>query len=100
AALNDLGLVLRGQGRYAEAEALFRQSMEIDSSILDPNHPDMLRGMLNLASALNDEDKLVEAEVVLREALEMAPKLSSREDAVVAACLQNLGGLLMNQGKV
>ncbi len=63
--LSDLGVVLRARGRYAEAEAAYRQALEID--------PALVPALGNLGNVLLDQHKPDEAEVVLIEALNHAP---------------------------
>ena len=37
------------QGKYAQAEALYSQTLEIQRRVLGPEHPDTLMSMNNLA---------------------------------------------------
>ena len=57
------------QGRYADAEKLQRQTLDIRRRVLGKEHPDTLSSMNNLANVLSDEAKYAEAERLLREAL-------------------------------
>ena len=40
-ALNNLAVLYRGQGRYAEAEPLYKRSLAISEKALGPDHPDV-----------------------------------------------------------
>jgi non-specific serine/threonine protein kinase/serine/threonine-protein kinase len=47
--MNNLANVYQYEGKYAQAEALFRQTLEIRRRVLGPEHPDTLGSMVNLA---------------------------------------------------
>ena len=53
--MNDLALLLRRQGKYAEAEQMHRQTLELDKKVLGPEHPHTLTSMSNLASLLSSQ---------------------------------------------
>ena len=40
------------QGKYDEAEPLFKRSLEIDEKVYGPDHPDVARGLNNLGALL------------------------------------------------
>ena len=48
-ALNNLAVLYRDQGRYAEAEPLFRRSLAISETALGREHPDVAQSLNNLA---------------------------------------------------
>jgi len=62
---NNLGNVLRDQGRLEEAEAQYRRALK-----LDPNNPIAHN---NLGNALRDQDRLEEEEACYRQALKLEP---------------------------
>ncbi len=62
---SDLGVVLRTQGRYAEAEAAYRRALQLD--------PALVPALGNLGNVLLDQHKPDEAEIVLTRALQHAP---------------------------
>ena len=47
--MRNLAIAIGHQARYAEAEQLFREVLEIQKRVLGPEHPDTLRSMNNLA---------------------------------------------------
>ena len=63
--LSDLGVMLRVQGRYVEAEASYRRALQLD--------PCLVSALGNLGNVLLDQHKLDEAQMVLTAALERAP---------------------------
>ena len=64
-ALSDLGVMLRMQGRYVEAEASYRQALEID--------PSQVSALGNLGNVLLDQHRPNEAQTALTAALQYAP---------------------------
>ncbi|MBF0127054.1 MAG: tetratricopeptide repeat protein, partial [Magnetococcales bacterium] len=82
-ALINMGVLLRGQQRFVEAEAAYRQALEIK-----PDHAD---GWFNLGSLLHARQRGVEAEVAYRRVLRIRP---DDHDAY-----NNLGSLLHWQGR-
>ena len=59
---NNLATLLDIQGRYAEAEPLYRKALDIDRRVLGEDHPETARGYKNLAYHLYDISKYAEAE--------------------------------------
>ena len=51
--MNNLANVYDVQGKYAQAETLDSQTLEIQRRVLGPEHPDTLRSMNNLAIVYN-----------------------------------------------
>ena len=47
--LNNLATVYQAQGKYAEAEPLLKRALAIDQKALDPEHPDTVISLSNLA---------------------------------------------------
>ena len=47
--MNSLAGDYYSQGKYAQAEALYSQTLEIQRRVLGPEHPDTLTSMDNLA---------------------------------------------------
>ena len=62
---SDLGVMLRAQRRYAEAEAAYRRALELD--------PSLVPALGNLGNVLLDQHRLEAAELVLTEAVSRAP---------------------------
>jgi hypothetical protein len=47
--LNNLALLYRAQGRYSEAEPLYREALQASREVLGPRHPNTLASVSNLA---------------------------------------------------
>ena len=90
---------VRGQGRYPEAEALYRQALAARGKALGPRHPDTALVMEDLAVALLFEGRYNEAESLLRPALAVDEKALGPEDVAVARCENSLARLLRLEGR-
>jgi tetratricopeptide (TPR) repeat protein/serine/threonine protein kinase len=84
AALNNLGIALREQGKMAEATAALRRAVEVD--------PQFGYGFSNLALLFSDDNKLDDAAAAYRTAIKLDPK---NKDAHA-----NFGILLHKQKKL
>lgn len=50
--IDNLGLVLSGQGKYEDAEAMYRQALTDREKVLGPEHPDTLTSVNDLGLVL------------------------------------------------
>jgi hypothetical protein len=60
--MNNLGIVLRHQGKYEQAEGMHRQEPVLCERVMGKEHPETLTRMSNLASVLKDQGKDEQAE--------------------------------------
>jgi len=60
--LNNLAELYRAQGKYAEAESLYKRSLAIWEKALGPNHPYMAQICENMAKGYRSLGKEKEAE--------------------------------------
>ncbi len=65
-ALNNLAALYARQGRNAEAERLFKQSVATFEKTLGPNHPELADVLENLAGLYKDQGRYADAELVLK----------------------------------
>jgi CHAT domain-containing protein/Tfp pilus assembly protein PilF len=91
--------VLEGQGRYAEAEPLYRRALALQEARLGANDPATLLSTNNLAGVLAHLGKDDEAEALYRRAVAGAEQRLGREHASTALYLNNLGWLLDRRGR-
>ncbi|KAI0198364.1 Tetratricopeptide repeat-domain-containing protein [Astrocystis sublimbata] len=63
--MNHLAGVLDNQGRYEQAETMYRETLKLREKVLGRENPDTLTSMNNLAGVLRDLGKHEEAEQVL-----------------------------------
>jgi hypothetical protein len=50
--MSDLATSLYDQGRYIEAEAIYRETLQLEETVLGKDHPDALNTIGNLASLI------------------------------------------------
>jgi len=62
ASLNNLAELYREQGKYSEAEPLYRRALAILEKTLGPEHPKVATVLENLAILLRKSDQEKEAE--------------------------------------
>ena len=98
-ALASLADVYWRQGKYAEAEALYKRAVVIREKVLGKDHSDVADYLNNLGVILNDQGKYAEAEGLYNRALAIHEKARNTTQPVVARILHNLAGLYTHQGK-
>jgi hypothetical protein len=60
----NLAESLNQQSKYAEAEAICRQTLQLQKIVLGKDHPDTLDSMMNLAESLRQQGKYTEAQAM------------------------------------
>ncbi len=88
-----------GQGRYAEAEPLYKRSLAIREKVLGPEHPGVAQSLNNLAALYKAQGQYAEAEPLYQRALAIREKALGSEHPHVAQSLNNLAGLYEAQGR-
>ncbi len=61
ASLNNLALLYAAQGRYAEAEPLYKRALAISEKALGPDHPNVATSLENYAAVLRKTGRTSEA---------------------------------------
>ena len=97
--LNNLAVLYRAQGRYAEAEPLYKRSLAIDEKALGPEHPDVGTALNNLAGLYQAQGRYAEAEPLVQRSLAIREKALGPEHPDVATSLNNLAALYRDQGR-
>ena len=97
--LNNLAEKYRLQKKYAEAEPLYKQSLEIREEKLGPEHPDVAQSLDNLALLYMSQGKYSEAEPLLKRSLSICEAKLGPSDPVLATVLNNMGTLYYSQRK-
>ena len=67
--MNNLAGTYNHQGKYRDAEVLFKQCLDKRKEILGENHPSTLTTMNNLALFYNHQGKYRDAEVLFKQCL-------------------------------
>jgi len=98
-ALNEHAINTGRLGRYAEAEGLFREALEIDRATIGEGHPDYATRLSNLAGAVRAQGGFEEAEGLYREALEIDRATIGEGHPDYATRLSNLAGVVQAQGR-
>ena len=63
--LNNLAALYRAQGRYAEAEPLYKRALAIGEKTLGPEHPEVATSLKNLRLLYRAQGRDAEAEPLL-----------------------------------
>ena len=79
------------QGKYAQAETIQDQILEIQRRVLGEERPDTLKSMNNLALTYLDEGKYAQAEVLHAKVLEIQRRLLGEDHLDTLTSMINLG---------
>jgi esterase/lipase superfamily enzyme/Flp pilus assembly protein TadD len=96
AALDNLALVYKVLGRYAEAEPLYKRALDLHRQM--PTDPDLPAAMNNLAMLYDAQHRFAEAESLLNKAIDKWEKFLGPDDPAVATGCNNLGLLYYHEG--
>jgi tetratricopeptide (TPR) repeat protein len=96
---NNLGVVRGYQKRFAEAEKLLLESIQIQEGHGGRDHPMVIRTINNLATVLYRSGKKREAGEALQRALSIAERRLGEEHPVYGTVLQNYAGFLRMTGE-
>jgi tetratricopeptide (TPR) repeat protein len=97
--LNNLAGLYSSQGKYEEAELLYRSALEMYKWMLGEEHQNVATSLNNLAELYCSQRKYEEAEPLYRSALEMYTRVLGTEHPDIAMSLNNLAELYRSQGK-
>lgn len=96
--LNNLAELYRVQGRYADAEPLYRRALAIVEKVLGPEHPLVAIALDNLGSLYKGQGRLSDAEPLHRRSLEINEKALGPDHIDVAVTLDKLASVYMSRG--
>ena len=91
--LNNLAGIYVTQGKYAEAEPLYKRSL----AILGPEHPDVAASLNNLAVLYDNQGRYEEAEPLYQRALAVYEEALGPEHPNTSHGLNNLAALYYSQ---
>ena len=86
------------QGRYAEAEPLYKRALAIREKALGPDHPDVGTSLNNLAVLYQAQGRYAEAEPLYKRALAIREKALGPDHPDVGTSLNNLAVLYQQPG--
>ena len=86
-------------GKYAEAEAMFRETLALQTEALGAEHSSRLTSANNLATALRNQGKYAMAEAIYRETLVLRTKKLGTEHPDTLRSRNGVTNTLSSQGK-
>ena len=96
--LNELALLLKGQGNLRDAEPLLRRAVKIQQQVLGAGNPELGATLNNLSGLLLDTNRSAEAELLARRALQIFEGTLGRGHVRTAIAASNLADVLLAQG--
>jgi serine/threonine protein kinase/Tfp pilus assembly protein PilF len=97
--LDTLGTIRMAQGRYPEAETVYRQAVEIRERTLPGDDPRVGSGLNNLAEVCRFTGKMDEAAQLYERAIRIQEAVLGPDASTVAQAVNNLAILRVNQGR-
>jgi tetratricopeptide (TPR) repeat protein len=94
-----LAQIYEAMGKPAEAELLWRRSMQIRSKKLGPEHPEVIGSGDKLAMSLLAQKKFQEAEPLLKKSLTHREEAFGADDSRLMPSLNRLAELYVTQGR-
>ena len=88
-ALNKQAVELYRQGKYAEAEPLYKRSLAIYEEALGPGHPEVGTALNNLALLYERQGRYVDAEPLFNRSLALREKALGPDHPEVGQSLNN-----------
>ncbi len=98
-ALHNLALVYQEQGKYADAEGLYKRALAIREKTLGVSHPHVAQTLNNLGNMYKELGNYADAESLLKRALAIWEKALGAGHPDVARALNNLANVYKEQGK-
>ena len=94
-----LAFFYEAQGRYAEAEPLYKEVLQLCEKILGREDPSTINAAVNLAKLYIHQGRYSEAEPLLKETLELQEKVHGRQHPFTIGTINNLASLYLYQGR-
>jgi serine/threonine protein kinase len=94
-----IATLLFDQGKYREAEQLFRRVIAVRARAMGPEHVDTLASRHRLVYVLNEEEKHEEAETEARQVVTLREKILGSEHPDTLLSRYNLASALYHSGK-
>jgi tetratricopeptide (TPR) repeat protein len=95
--MNNLALVLNGQGKYEEAEAMHRQTLARKEKLLGHEHPDTLGSVHCLAHLLSTTRRYNEALALYKRVCAGYQAVLGRDHPTTRACYQHYAKTLASE---
>lgn len=98
--LNNLAALYQHQGKWSEAEPLFKDALDMRRRLFKGDHSSLATSMNNLAALYEAQGKLSEAEPLYKDALDMLRRVFKGDHPNMASSMSHLAGLYQTQGKL
>ncbi len=98
--LNNVGVLLRQQKRYADARLLFQRASEIFAEKVGTRHPRYASVLFNLGLVEESLGLWAEAESHFRQALSIREDVFGKDDPLTSAARSRLERVLGGQSKL
>lgn len=95
--LNRQAVALLGEGRYGEAESLFRRAIELSERLFGPDHPNTMSSVVGLAATYQRQRRFAEAEPLYRRALAATEQNFGQEHPETLSLVEALTRLYADQ---
>ena len=95
--LNNLGSSYQTEGKYTEAESLYKRALAIREKALGPEHPSVARSLNNLAGLYRAQGRYAEAEPLYQRSLAILERILGPEHPHVAQSLNSLAAFYQAQ---
>ncbi len=95
---NELGNVLRKQGKLAQAAATLNETTVLAERAVGANHPQLAHALHSLGAVLTEQARYEEARAILERALAIVKAGHERNSVLLVALHSNLSGLEQNMG--
>jgi tetratricopeptide (TPR) repeat protein len=97
--LNNLAALYKSQGRYEEAEPLYKQSLSLWQELLGERHPNFATSINNLAALYESQGRYEEAESLDKQSLSLRQEVLGERHPDVVTSINNLALLYCLQGR-
>ncbi len=97
--LNNLAGLYEAQGKYDQAEPLYKRSLSIRETALGPDHPDVGTSLNNLAGLYEAQGKYDQAEPLYKRSLSISETALGPDHPNTAITLTNLAVLYANMDR-
>ena len=92
-------MLYQAQGRYADAEPLYKRALTIREKALGPDHPNVAVSLNNLAGLYQTQGRYAEAEPLYKQSLAINEEALGSDHPNTALSLNNLAELYHLQGR-
>jgi tetratricopeptide (TPR) repeat protein len=97
--LNKLGMFYYSQGRYGDAEPLFKRALDVRERGLGKDHPNTLTSVSNLGALYSAQGRDGETEPLYKRVLEIRERTLGKEHLDTLLSVNNLAELYSSQGR-